>query len=103
MPKSSTTWGKGKSGNPSGRPAADKEIQQLALANSLEAFAMIVSLAKYSDDEKIRLSAAEKIIDRAYGKAPQTIVNDISENIINYISDKPLTPEEWAAKYARKA
>lgn len=67
------TWKKGESGNRRGRPKTDKTIQELALKHSEDAFEKIVWLMDNSEDDKIVLQAAEKILDRAYGRAPQAI------------------------------
>ena len=85
-------WSKGKSGNPSGRPAADKEIQELALTKSRDAFAKIASLMDSAEDERIQLSAADKILERAYGKARQTLEHDMKGNVsvtVNITRNKP--------------
>lgn len=61
---------KGQSGNPGGRPAIAKEIKELALTKSEEAFQKIVGLLD-DPDPKIVMAAAKEILDRAYGKPIQ--------------------------------
>lgn len=63
----------GESGNPGGRPKKDNPIVEMARAASPEAFAEIIRLARESKDEKIRLQASERIIERGYGKAAQAV------------------------------
>lgn len=62
----------GVSGNPSGRPAMDPQLKQMALAKSPEAFAKVVQLLE-STDQKIALAAAKEILDRAHGKPAQSV------------------------------
>ena len=65
---------KGQSGNPGGRPAFIAEIQQLARKHTEEA---INTLAAIMQDTSLspaaRVSAANVLLDRGYGKAPQFI------------------------------
>ena len=54
----------GKSGNPGGLPAHVKAIRDLCGKHSEAAFMVIVRLLK-SEQDKVRLAAAEAILDRA--------------------------------------
>jgi len=67
------TFKPGQSGNPGGRPKSDNPIVAAAKLAAPEAFAQILRLSKESSDEKIRLQASEKIVERAYGKAAQAV------------------------------
>ena len=58
---------KGETGNPSGRPKIVEVIKTLARAHGGEAFKVVVGLLK-SDDERVRMVAAQEILNRAYGK-----------------------------------
>ena len=64
---------KGQSGNPSGRPKQDQSITELARAHCPRA---IEVLAELMNNQKATASArafaAERILDRGYGKPPQT-------------------------------
>jgi len=63
---------KGQSGNPSGRPKLDRTVAQLARDAAPDA---LRTLARIMRDPKAppgaRAVAAERILDRAYGKPPQ--------------------------------
>jgi hypothetical protein len=60
--------------NPSGRPKLPAEIREAALAHTPAA---IETLARIMQDERVppgvRVQAADKIMDRALGKAPQQV------------------------------
>lgn len=66
-------WKKGQSGNPGGRKKIAPEIRELAKAASPEAIATLVSVMQNEEaPAAARVSAADKILDRAYGKPEQT-------------------------------
>lgn len=62
----------GQSGNPSGRPKKDQAITAAALAHAEEALSVVVANMRH-EDPKISQRAAETILDRAYGKPPQSV------------------------------
>lgn len=69
---------KGKSGNPNGRPKVPVEVREMAKAHTEAA---IRTLADVMNNESAppgaRVTAAEKLLDRAWGKAEATVnVND---------------------------
>ena len=72
-------WEKGKSGNPSGRPKVVLEIREMARQHGNEAITAILDLARTSPDEKIRLAAWDKILDRGYGRPAQAITGEGGE------------------------
>lgn len=58
----------GRSGNPGGRPKHDGWVRELAQANTERAIQTLVD-ALDSADERIRLSAANALLDRGWGRA----------------------------------
>lgn len=66
-----TKFQKGISGNPNGRPKLDVNVREIARQHGEEAILKLVSLLN-SKDEKVVLAAAEKILDRGFGKPAQT-------------------------------
>lgn len=62
----------GQSGNPSGRPKADKTIRDLARVHTEDALNTLVEIAKNpkaSDSSRVHASAV--LLDRGWGKAVQ--------------------------------
>lgn len=69
--KESTQFKKGVSGNPSGRPKADKTIRDLAREHCPEAIKTLVHVMRHGDTSAAKNVAANSIIDRGYGKPVQ--------------------------------
>ncbi len=67
-------WKPGQSGNPGGRPAVLKELQELARTHTDEAIMALVSVMR---DKRApaaaRVFASNSILDRGWGKAPQSV------------------------------
>jgi hypothetical protein len=65
---------KGQSGNPSGRPAMPAEIMNMARASAPDAIKMAIQFVNDEDaDPRVRLKAAEILLDRGYGKPTQAV------------------------------
>jgi hypothetical protein len=63
----------GQSGNPGGRPKGQSEVVKLAQKHSKEAIRKMVQLMRTAEEESVQERACRGILERAYGKPPQTI------------------------------
>jgi hypothetical protein len=63
---------KGKSGNPSGRPKANHKLIDLAKEHTAEAIKTLVGVMRKGDTATARALAADKLLDRGWGKATRT-------------------------------
>jgi hypothetical protein len=62
----------GQSGNPSGRPKADKTIRDISREHTEDAISTLVKIAKSSKaTPTARVAACNAILDRGWGKPPQ--------------------------------
>lgn len=67
---------KGKSGNPGGRAKKTEEertLEAMCRERTTEALATILEIMANGDNERNKLSAAQYVIDRGWGKAAQAI------------------------------
>ena len=68
---------RGTSGNPGGRPRAAHSIQELARQHTTEALDVLVQIMlNEKAPPNARVSAANTLLDRAYGKAPTFSTSD---------------------------
>jgi hypothetical protein len=73
---------KGVSGNPGGRP---KGIAAKAREHTDKAVEVLAA-ALDSKDERVRVTAAEKLLDRGYGK-PLTMTADVTKRLDDWTDD----------------
>jgi len=87
---------KGKSGNPSGRPKLPEEFKQLAKDNSTVALQKVIDILKNPNSEpKDVIKASEVVMDRAWGKANQSLDIDAkNDTTLRIILENEL--EGWA-------
>ena len=78
-PGRATAFKKGQSGNPGGRPKTVKEVQELAREQTPAAIQSLADIMTNSSSEAARVSAASELLNRAWGKAPQTITGEGGE------------------------
>ena len=68
---------KGQSGNPGGRPKVVAEVKELARAHTGVAIETLVSIMTNTKSAPAaRVSAANALLDRGYGKPPQHITGE---------------------------
>ena len=88
---------KGQSGNPGGRPKIVAEVKELARAHTAEAIQTLVSIM---NDRKsapaARVSAANALLDRGYGKPPQHVTSQ-EASYFALLPQQCETAEEWMA------
>lgn len=72
---------KGKSGNPGGRKPMDGKTKKVLEAAAPEAAGKLVDLMRNATDARVRLKAAETILDRVYGKPIQAIEGEMDNHI----------------------
>jgi hypothetical protein len=94
----------GVSGNPSGRPKADRVIQELARTHTPEALSALVEIATKGRSESARVAAAVAILDRGWGRPPACDHQSGETNVKVVMLPKPCyTVEEWCERYVQNA
>ena len=68
-------WKKGQSGNPGGRPKAEKEVVEAARAAGPRAVAVLTELLE-DPDKRIRIEASKALLDRGFGRPAQSVVHE---------------------------
>jgi hypothetical protein len=58
----------GQTGNPGGFSADIAAVRRLARENSIEAMQQILTLMRTAKDERVRLVAADKVLERSWGR-----------------------------------
>ena len=89
---------KGQSGNPGGRPKVVAEVKELARAHTAEAIQTLVSIMTNPQSAPAaRVSAANALLDRGYGKPPQHITGEGGPVYVARLPEPCKTAEEWVA------
>ena len=75
--RSANGWfSKGTSGNPGGRPRDEQKVAELARSYTKEAIDTLVDLMRSGNDERVRGTAAQALLDRGWGKPKVEVVSD---------------------------
>lgn len=73
-PNGNPNWKKGVSANPGGRPKTEKEVRELAQEMSVEAVHTLGNVMRNEEaDLRVRVAAANAILDRAIGRPAQAV------------------------------
>ena len=67
---------KGFPGNPGGRPRDEQKVAELARSYTKEAIDTLVDLLSSRNDERVRGTAAQALLDRGWGKPKVEVVSD---------------------------
>src|SRR6476620_4079056 len=87
---------KGQSGNPGGRPKIVAEVKELAREHTAQAIQTLVSImTNPKSAPAARVSAANALLDRSYGKPPQH--HHITGDVVR-LSVVRETVAEWVAQ-----
>ena len=79
LTKSRSTNGqfsKGFSGNPGGRPRDEQKVAEMARSYTTEAIETLVELMRSGNDQRVRGTAAQALLDRGWGKPKVEVVSD---------------------------
>jgi hypothetical protein len=94
---------KGQSGNPGGRPKVIGDVQELARQHTTEAVETLTSIMLDGDAAPAaRVAAANAILDRGYGRAPQHISAEVSQRYVAELPEVCEDADEWVRRYAPK-
>ena len=74
----------GQSGNPSGRPKTDPRVRDAAREYTEQAIAVLAE-ALGDEDKRVAIKAAEVILDRGWGKAPQAVTGEDGEGPAEFV------------------
>lgn len=76
---------KGKSGNPGGRPKDLGEITELARGHGKKCIEVLAALLDHKD-AKIRAIAADKLLERGFGKPPQAVEHSGAIDLVTSVN-----------------
>jgi len=98
-----TSWKKGQSGNPGGRPKVAAEVKELARQHGVEAIETLIRLM-HSKNEAVAIRAAEALLARRSGNPAQEsdVENERPLQIIITDAPSPSTPAASVASERKK-
>ena len=87
---------KGQSGNPGGRPRDEQKVAELARSYTTEAIETLVELMRSGNDERVRGTAAQALLDRGWGKPKVEVMADVASSYVEALRliNERLTIEE---------
>jgi Family of unknown function (DUF5681) len=87
---------KGQSGNPGGRPKVVAEVKELARAHTHKAIETLVSImGNPKAAPAARVSAANALLDRGYGKPPQHVTGEVAASYVARLPMPCKNVTEW--------
>lgn len=91
---------KGLSGNPTGRRPIAPDIVELAQQYSVEAINTAAQVMRHSKDPRVKLAAAELLLNRAHGRAAQTLIGANGHPLVSVVIEqgRSITTVEEAAR-----
>src|SRR5215469_12317120 len=87
---------KGRSGNPGGRPKGDGEIRELARQHTGTALRTLIEIAQHGENESARVTAANALLDRGWGKPAVPLVAPDPPQVITIDFGTKLRPPNGA-------
>jgi hypothetical protein len=75
------TFRAGQSGNPGGRPRAEPKVRDLARKHTTAAINGLAAILKDSESDLAKVSAANALLDRGWGKPTVHIEGDLGLNL----------------------
>jgi len=83
---------KGSSGNPSGRPkvllADGRSLSDIAKQHTEAAVQALVDVLTDGESEAARVSAANSLLDRGWGRPKQDIGVEVSDDLVEIIAER---------------
>ena len=67
---------KGQSGNPCGHPRDEQKVAELARSSTREAIETLAELMRSLNDERVRGTVVQALLDRGWGKPKVEVVSD---------------------------
>jgi hypothetical protein len=91
---------KGLSGNPTGRRPVAPDVVELAQQYSPECILTAVRIMRSAKDPRVKLAAAELLLNRAHGRAAQMLTGPNGQPLVNIVIEqgRTITTAEEAAR-----